>query len=104
VDTGVNWESRDNGSYPDSVTFAHDGDEDDGGTTYDDGDEETLRILTRHYFAKFGSDFDLRAHNNRDTHINAANSGGVLRYETGGGGSYITYLHVTENNVTVELN
>jgi hypothetical protein len=28
----------------------------------------------------------------------------VLRYETGGGGSYITYLHVTENNVTVELN
>ena len=103
-DTGVNWEARDDGSYPDSITFAHDGDEDDGGTTYDNDDEENLRILTRHYFAKFGSDFDLRAHNNRDQKVDAPNSGGILRYDTGGGGSYITYLHVTENNVTVELN
>ena len=75
----------------------------------DDKKEKHLRILTRHYFAMFGPDFGLPVHhglggsgNNR---FNMANSGGVLRYDTTSrGGSCITYLHVTENNVTIELN
>ena len=103
-DTTINWEDLDDDSGTDPITFAHDGDEDDGGTTYSDEDEENLRVLTRHYFATFDSDFDIRAQNNRNTHVNVANSGGILRYDTGGRGSYVTYLHVTENNVTVELN
>ena len=107
-ETAIDWDTLDDGSGPDPITFAHAGDDDDGSTTYDDGDEQTLRILTRHYFAMFDSDFDLRVHHgpggSGNARINVANSGGVLRYDTGGDGSSITYLHVTENNVTVELN
>ena len=106
-DTAIDWESLDSGAPdPDPTTFAHAGDDGEN-TTYAYGDEQNLRILTRHYLATFGSDFDLRVYhgpgNSGSARIDVSNSGGVLRYDTAEGGSFITYLHVTENNVTVEL-
>ena len=108
-DTAIDWEDRNDSSTvkPDPTTFGHTGDDGED-TTYDYGDTQNLRILTRHYFAEFDSDFDLRVSHgpgNRGTsQIDTSASGGTLRYDTAGGGSFITYLHVTENNVTVELN
>ena len=107
-DTAIDWADR-NESATESAnptTFGHDGDDGES-TTYDHGDTQTLRILSRHYFATFGSNFDLRvSHGPGDrgtTQIDTTASGGTLQYETPAGESFITYLHVTENNVTVEL-
>ncbi|RLM90210.1 hypothetical protein D3D02_05430 [Halobellus sp. Atlit-38R] len=102
--TAIDWD--DHTFESGSVTFGHT--DDDEPTTYDDGDAETLRTLTRHYFATFDSEFDLTAGhgsgNRGSSQISLSESGGTLRYDTIGGESYIKYLHVTENNVTVELN
>jgi len=107
-ETAIDWEER-NDSATESAngtTFAHTGDDGEN-TTYYDSDEQTLRILTRHYLGMFGPSFDLRVHHgpggSGSARINVANSEGELRYDVSGDGSYITYLHVTENNVTVEL-
>jgi hypothetical protein len=106
-DTNLDWESLNDGPAPDPTTFDHNGDDGES-TTYDGGDEQNLNILTRHYLATFDSDFTIRVHhgpgNKGTAQIDRAASGGTLRYDTAGGGSFITYLHVTENNVTVELN
>ena len=107
-ETAIDWDERNESATekPDPTTFAHTGDDGED-TTYNYGDEQTLRILTRHYFAMFGPEFKLTVdHGPGDrgtTQIDSSGSGGVLRYDTIEGGAYITYLHVTENNVTVEL-
>ncbi|MGQ4554662.1 DUF7289 family protein [Halobellus sp. GM3] len=106
-ETAIDWDDRDAGApAPDPTTFAHTG-EDGEDTTYDYGEAETLRVLTRHYFAMFGSEFDVRVdHGPGDrgtTQIDNSASGGTLQYERADGGSYLTYLHVTENNVSVDL-
>jgi hypothetical protein len=108
-DTEIDWNKRNESATekPDPITFSHSGDDDDGSTEYGYGDEQNLRILTRHYFAMLGPEFDLRVtHGPGDSgtaRIDRTDSGGVLRYDRVDGGSYITYLHVTENNVSVEL-
>jgi hypothetical protein len=106
-DTAIDWADR-NESATESAnptTSGHDGD--DGSTTYDHGGTQPLRILNRHYFAAFGSNFDLRvSHRPGDrgtTRIDTTASGGTLQYETPAGESFITYRHVTGNIVTVEL-
>ncbi|WP_336021739.1 DUF7289 family protein [Halobellus salinisoli] len=107
-ETAIDWDERNESATEsaDPTTFAHTGDDGED-TTYDYGDRQHLRILTRHYFAMFDSEFDLTVdHGPGDrgtSQISTSGSGGTLRYETVGGESYITYLHVTENNVTVEL-
>ncbi|WP_144902319.1 DUF7289 family protein [Halobellus captivus] len=107
-DTAIDWDERDADAAgdPNPTTFAHTGDDGED-TTYSYGDAQNLRILTRHYFAMFDSEFDLTVYHgpgNRGTsQISNSESGGTLRYDTIAGESYITYLHVTENNVTVEL-
>ena len=108
-DTAIDWDARNASATrsPDPTTFAHTGDDGEN-TTYDYGDTQNSRILTRHYFAEFDSDFALRVDHgpgDRGTaQIEVSASSGTLKYETAAGASYITYLHVTENNVTVELN
>ncbi|WP_049987930.1 DUF7289 family protein [Halobellus rufus] len=108
-DTAIDWDERNESATQsaDPTTFAHTGDDGED-TTYDYGDRQNLRILSRHYFATFDSEFDLTVYHgpgNRGTsQISTSQSGGTLRYDTIAGTSYITYLHVTENNVTVELN
>ena len=106
-DTAIDWDARDDGGSVDPVSFNHTGDDGEN-TTYYDGDEQTLRILTRHYFATFDGEFKLRVDhgpgNRGTTQIDQSASGGVLRYDTTDASSYITYLHVTQNNVTIDLN
>ncbi|MFC6871911.1 DUF7289 family protein [Halobellus marinus] len=108
-ETAIDWDDRNDSATakPDPTTFAHT-DDDGENTTYTYGDKQNIRILTRHYFATFGPDFEIRVfHGPGDrgtTQIDTSGSGGTLRYERASGGAYITYLHVTENNVSVELN
>lgn len=91
-----------------NVTFSHDG-EDDEPTEFSIGDEgnneATTYLLARHYVSMLGDEFTLqaRAEKPRGADIDYDDSGGVLNYESGSGGTYITYLHVTENSIEVEL-
>jgi hypothetical protein len=107
-DTALDWEAyNDSASQaPSPTSFNHTGDDGEN-TTYRFGDTQNLRILTRHYFAAFDSDFELTVShgpgNRGTTQIDTSASGGTLRYNATSGGSYITYLHVTENNVSVAL-
>ncbi|GGJ00196.1 hypothetical protein GCM10008995_07540 [Halobellus salinus] len=105
-DTELDWASLNDGPAPDPTTFGHTGDDNEH-TTYESGDEQNSRILTRHYLATFDAGFTVRVNHgpggSGSAQINQANSDGVLRYDTSERGSYLTYLYVTENNVTVEL-
>ncbi|WP_449271570.1 DUF7308 domain-containing protein [Halolamina rubra] len=65
-------------------------------------------MLSRHYVAKLGDEFTVNAHgttggNGGGVHLDHSESTGLLDYESGAGGTYITYLHVTENEIEVEL-
>ncbi|MFB6092496.1 MAG: hypothetical protein ABEK02_05750 [Haloquadratum sp.] len=107
-ETKFDWDERNESATEraNPISFNHTG-EDGENTTYYVDDEQTLRILTRHYFAKFAPGLDVSVYhgpgNRGTTQIDTSASGGTLRYETVAGTSYITYLHVTENNVTVRL-
>jgi flagellin-like protein len=97
----------DSGTTADTVTFSHTG-EDGEPLEFGDGgnDEATTYLLTRHYFALLGTQFELTAEQrgaSGGSHIDKGDSTGVFDYESGGGGTYITYLHVTENEIEVEL-
>jgi hypothetical protein len=72
-------------------------------TTYEpnDGDTESIDRLVRHYFAEFPEEFDLTVDDKNSDTINEAGSSG--RLFTGGSGRYVTYLHVTQNEVVVEI-
>jgi len=108
-DTAIDWDERNESATEgaDPTTFDH-GPDDGEPLTYSGGNTEDLRHLTRHYFAEFDSDFDLRVShgpgNRGTTQIDQSASGGNLQYDRASGSTYITYLHVTENNVTVDLN
>lgn len=88
------------------ITFSHSG-QDGESITYNSGDNTTTRHLTRHYFALLGNDFRLNAQTGTGgrggPQIDVDQSGGNLDYDTGGGGYYITYLHITETEIRVEL-
>jgi len=81
--------------------------EDDESVTYQSGNETTSRYLSRHYVALLGDSFSLKATSTTGgggggAKINYVSSGGVLDYETSGE-SYITYLHISENDVEIEM-
>lgn len=99
----------DNGKSPrgeiqQSVTFdQHDA---DTGTTYTKGDGDTASsdYLVNHYFAELAPNFDLKIKNgpaNKDP-IAIDNSTGRLAYGSTDG-KFLTFLHVTENEVKVEI-
>lgn len=96
------------GSVAGSATFDHTG-EDGETTTFEPTNTNTTtsRHLSRHYVALMGDDFTLNSRTGTGarggSQIDISESGGTIDYETGGQ-AYITYLHITENNVTVELN
>ncbi|QIB73758.1 hypothetical protein GL213_10360 [Halogeometricum borinquense] len=89
-----------------SPSFNHSG-EDGENTTFVPGDQTTSRHLTRHYLSFFAPEFDLNAWhgpgNSGKARLDVDESTGELRYDTTASSQYITFLHVTENNVTVEL-
>jgi hypothetical protein len=81
----------------------------DGGRDYeaDDGDTETLDFLINHYFSRMGPDFELTVDagpGKSQNRVSEALSSGVLWYDTIEGEEFIQFLHVTENEVRVELN
>jgi len=112
VDTGPGESNYDwSGSPDENATFSHT-DEDGEETTFDLGDdyrnETTTYHLVRHYFALMGDEFSLNARGTTGgggggAHVDPDESGGTFDYESGSGGTYITYLHVTENEIEVEL-
>ncbi|SFR44435.1 DUF7289 family protein [Halogeometricum limi] len=89
-----------------SPSFNHSG-VDGENVTFAPGDQTTSRHLTRHYLSYFGPDFGLNVWhgpgNSGKARLDVDESTGELRYDTTTSSRYITYLHVTENNVTVEL-
>ncbi|KTG12604.1 DUF7289 family protein [Haloferax profundi] len=95
----------DSSSVRPSVTF--DQHAADDGTTYTagDGDEVTLYNLTNHYMALMAPSFKLSVTDGPggSSRIDEGASSGDLDYEQADGGRYITFLHVTENRVRVEV-
>jgi len=83
-------------------TFTFDGHGDWESKTYNDGDEETIDRLVNHYFALLPDDFELTVDDKNSDTVNEDASSGYL--DTTGDGSYVTYLHVTRNEIEVELN
>lgn len=86
--------------------FNHSG-ADGENTTFTPGEETTAGHLTRHYLSFFAPEFDLSVWhgpgNSGKARLDVDDSTGELRYDTTTSSRYITFLHVTENNVTVEL-
>jgi flagellin-like protein len=104
--TGLAWD----GTNAAAVSFNHSGyDEENETLTVDaaDGfaDTQTLGELNRHYLAMMGPSFELTVYhgggNRGGAQIDGGSSTGRLFYETTDGSEYITFLHVTENNVSV---
>jgi len=65
------------------------------------GDELTTDQLINHYFAELPEDFELTVDDKNSDTVNEDASSGYL--DTTGDGSYVTYLHVTRNEVDVRL-
>ncbi|WP_168215961.1 DUF7289 family protein [Halorussus ruber] len=65
----------------------------------DDGDRETIDRIVNHYASEMGG-FALTIDDKSSNTVNEGASYGRIEY--GGGGMYITYLHVTENEIEVE--
>ena len=97
----------------DPVTFDEHADtvdwESNGGRTFDAGDTATIGNVTNHYVGLLESNVDLTvmdgpgegSDEGSDGNVNEdASSGYVI---TDRSGQYVTYLHVSENNVTVDL-
>ncbi|MFB6195634.1 MAG: hypothetical protein ABEI80_05645 [Haloplanus sp.] len=74
----------------------------DPGITYTAGDDENLALITRHYFAEMGPSIDLTVDDGNSAGIAESGSSGYIYY--GGSGRVVTYLHITEHNVTARLN
>ena len=66
-----------------------------------DSDTETVDRLFNHYFAEFPEEFDLVVDDKNSDSINEDGSSGELF--TGGSDRYVTFIHVTENEVSVEI-
>ncbi|QKY19363.1 type IV pilin [Halolamina sp. CBA1230] len=110
--TGAQGDWENTGTHPNEISFNHD---DDGETiTFDVGDDHrdqaTTYLLARHYIALLGDEFTIYgtdrgqggSGSGKGTKIDTSASTGVLDYETSGR-QYIAYLHVTENEIEVEL-
>jgi hypothetical protein len=70
--------------------------------TYSIGGNESVDRVIIHYFGLFEGDFDLTVDDKGSDTVNEADSDGFI--ETGGGDRYVTFIHVTKNEIEVELN
>jgi len=82
--------------------FNETGHADDPDEAYSDGETEELALVTRHYFAMMGPGFDLVVADGNNAGIGESGSSGYIDYE--GSGKVVTYLHITEHNVTATVN
>ena len=84
-----------------NVTFSHDVDGEP--QTFEPGDSTTIEQLSNHYVALLGDEFTVSGElKSSGSQLDKTASTGVLDYETDGR-KYIAYLHVTENEIEVEL-
>lgn len=74
----------------------------DNGVTFDVGDTTTSHNVTNHYFALMGDEWDLQVDDGENDGVEEGNSYGNIEYP--GSDRFITYLHVTENEIEVSLN
>ncbi|MFW5905224.1 MAG: DUF7289 family protein [archaeon] len=98
-------EFKGNDDFAESVTFdEHDA---DAGQTYEGGDNASIGYVVNHYISMFGSNVDLEVEDGNSDGGGA--SGGVNEDASTGHlqvddtGEYVTYVHLSENNVTVDL-
>ncbi|MFT4883276.1 MAG: hypothetical protein ACI8U4_000779, partial [Natronomonas sp.] len=72
------------------------------GTTYNAGETASLQTVMQHYFAKAG-DLDLTIDERQQgfAGLDPDGSSGTITYD--GGGRVVTYLHITENRIRIEL-
>jgi len=96
------------GTVATNADFNHTG-QDGEDTRFNAGESTTSRHLARHYVALLGDEFTLNARSGTGgpgqgggAQIDFSSSGGTIEYDTGGQ-TYITYLHVTENEIEVGL-
>ena len=91
-------------SVPGETTFdQHDADDDDD--PYATGETAELGFLTSHYFGRIGPSFDLTVADGPggSSRVDEGESYGTLEYEQTTGSRYITFLHITENEIRVEV-
>ena len=67
-----------------------------------DENTETVDRLMKHYLALMGPGFDLKVDDKNSDSVNEGASTGTIDYP--GSGRFVTYLHITENEVKVEFN
>lgn len=74
----------------------------DPNETYTEGDNETIDVITNHYFSRLGPRFNLlAADGNRGNTVSESDStGDDIQYT---GNDVITYLHVSENEIEVSF-
>lgn len=75
----------------------------DTNTTYSDGDQEELSFVVNHYFALLENgeaDLAIRERQQGNSGLSESSTG-EMEYE--GGGQVVTFLHVTENRIEIEL-
>ncbi|MFC6938586.1 hypothetical protein ACFQE8_01255 [Salinirubellus sp. GCM10025818] len=90
-----------------SETFdSHSADVSWEGSQYDSGDTETVDRVLNHYFGMFDDELDLTVKDKPGgggsvEETGPDSSSGVL--DVPGGGKYVTYLHVTRNEIEVRL-
>jgi hypothetical protein len=80
------------------------GEGDHSDESYSATDQETRDFIVSHYFAELGPNFELRVSDQQSGNaagIDESSSEGYIDYT--GGGRVVTYLHITENEVEVEL-
>ncbi|KAB1194621.1 hypothetical protein GJR96_14685 [Haloferax sp. MBLA0076] len=77
----------------------------DRATPYSDGETESLDTVTNHYLSLLAPQYKLTVTDGPggSERVNERSSSGNLDYEQADGGRYITFLHVTENRVRVEV-
>lgn len=69
------------------------------------GETDELGFLVNHYVQRLGPTVELKVTDGPggSSRIDEGESSGTLDYTQGGGDKFITFLHITENRVTVEL-
>lgn len=69
--------------------------------TYNSTETEIIDRLLNHYFSELGPGFDLTVDDRSSNSVTEGQSGGFIMYP--GGRQFVTYLHVTENDVSIKL-
>ncbi len=70
--------------------------------TFDAGDKTSVDNVTNHYLSLFAPNFKITVNDKASDTVNEDESSGVLE-QAGAGGNFLTFLHVTENEIRVEF-